>query len=91
MKQKEEDIDMEKKQMGPSWAAIVILLFLFWPVGLFMLIKKLTNRRYMLSGNNTGAYVAAAIMLLLGIGILSRGTGGAAIIVFGISYCEVPQ
>jgi hypothetical protein len=77
---------MEKKNMGPSWVAIVLLLLLIWPVGLFLLIKKLTNRRYMLSGKNTGAIVAAVIMLLFGISIVSGNGGSAGMVVFGISY-----
>jgi ribosomal protein L44E len=41
----------------------------------------------MLSGKNTGAYVAAGIMLFLGIMILLGGaTGGAVMVVWGISY-----
>lgn len=38
-----DDIEPSDKSKSPSWGVIILLLILFWPVGLFLLVKRLVN------------------------------------------------
>lgn len=51
---------MEKTKKSPSWVAIVLWFIFFWPVGVYLLIKKLTNDKSAAMHNSK---------ILLGIGI----------------------
>ncbi|MCR5254318.1 MAG: hypothetical protein K6D96_00170 [Acetatifactor sp.] len=51
---------MEKVKKSPSWVAIVLWFIFFWPVGVYLLIKKVTNDKSAAMHNSK---------VLLGIGI----------------------
>lgn len=51
---------MEKTMKSPSWVAIVFCFIVFWPLGVYLLIKRLTNDKSAAMHNSK---------ILLGIGI----------------------
>lgn len=67
---------MEKK--GTKWGWIIFWLFLFWPVGLFLLIKKLATDKAALMSRKTGALsVIGWILLIVGcMGFLAELSSG---------------
>lgn len=84
---------MEKKGIGWGW--IIFLLIIFWPVGLFLLIKKLATDKSALMSGKTGVLSAVALFLIVfgGMGFLgmlldtsgdSEGALGGAIIVIAM-------
>lgn len=53
---------MEKK--GTKWGWIIFWLIIFWPVGLFLVIKKLaTDKSALMSGKTTGLSVIGWILI----------------------------
>lgn len=63
---------MEKKGMGWGW--IIFLLIIFWPVGLFLLIKKLaTDKSALMSGKTRPISAAGWILVVIG-ALTSLGT-----------------
>lgn len=70
---------MEKK--GTKWGWIIFLLIFFWPVGLFLLIKKLATDKAALMSGKTGALsVVGWVLITIGcmgfIAELSSGPDG---------------
>lgn len=50
---------------GPSWAAVILLLILFWPVGLFLLIKKLSaDKTAAMSSGGKGLKVTGIVLIV---------------------------
>lgn len=50
---------------GPSWGAVIALLIIFWPVGLYLLIKKLsTDKTAAISGGGKGLKVAGIVLII---------------------------
>lgn len=50
---------------GPSWGAVIILLFVFWPVGLYLLIKKLSSdKAAAISSGGKGLKIAGIVMIV---------------------------
>jgi hypothetical protein len=69
---------VEKK--GTSWGVIIVCLIFIWPVGLFLLIRKLTTDKSALMSGKTG--------LLTGVGwflIIVGGIGSLSLLYDGIS------
>lgn len=60
---------MKNQKSTYSWTAVVIMLILFWPVGIFMLIGKLANDRSANFGGGAGI-VKLMGMALVGLGVL---------------------
>jgi Zn finger protein HypA/HybF involved in hydrogenase expression len=72
---------MEKK--GTSWGWIIFWLIIFWPVGLFLVIKKVANDKSVLMSGKTGALpVVGCILIVIGavgaIGTIANSSDGAA-------------
>lgn len=85
---------MEKKK-GMGWGWIIFFLIIFWPLGLFLLIKKLATDKSALMSGKTGVLLAVALFLIVfgGMGFLgmlldtsgdSEGVVGGAIIVIAM-------
>ncbi|MCL2250278.1 MAG: hypothetical protein FWC13_13560 [Oscillospiraceae bacterium] len=49
-----------------SWGWVILWLFLFWPIGLFMLIKRFSNRQVLMNSKTRAPAVAAWILIALG-------------------------
>jgi hypothetical protein len=62
---------MAKQDRGPSWIAITIGFILFWPVGLYLLIKKLTTDREAAVKRDSKIPVLGWILLIFGVFFLS--------------------
>ena len=53
-----------KGNTGPSWGVVILLLFIFWPVGLYLLIKKLTSdKTAAISSSGKGLKVTGIILI----------------------------
>lgn len=64
-----------------SWAVIIIALIVFWPVGLYLLYRKLSNERIVELQNSKALKVVGWFFLIIAIGMVtiisdsnSRGT-----------------
>ncbi|MDR1978051.1 MAG: hypothetical protein LBQ42_04890 [Synergistaceae bacterium] len=82
---------MEKK--STSWVWIIVWLIIFWPVGLFLVIKKLANDKSALMSGKTGvlSFVAWFLIVIGGMAFTGqfvsdtpRDNGGAAIVALGM-------
>lgn len=50
----QNSVKTEKKNGSPPWGLVIFLLFIFWPVGVFFLVKKLsTDKKASLSSGRT--------------------------------------
>lgn len=72
---------MEKKGIGWGW--IIFLLIIFWPVGLFLLIRKLaTDKSALMSGKTGKLSVIGWVLIVFGglgfIGIISDTSSGSS-------------
>lgn len=56
---------MENTKKSPSWVAIVLWFIFFWPVGFFLLIKKLSNDKSA-AMNNGNILLVIGIFFLFG-------------------------
>lgn len=66
-----------------SWPAIILALFLFWPLGLFLLIRKFSvDKRAAVSAGGSGLKTLGIILIVFGslgfIGLVSNPTPGMA-------------
>lgn len=53
------------KGAGPSWVAVVLLLIIFWPAGLFLLIKKLSaDKAAAISSGGKGLKVTGIVLVV---------------------------
>jgi len=67
---------MSRPKRPPSWAAIIIWLIFFWPVGLYFLLKRLTTDREAAVRKDGKTPVLGWIMMFAGIIILYSYFGG---------------
>jgi hypothetical protein len=58
---------MNQKQSSGSWVPVIILLIVFWPVGLFMLFSKLSKDKGAVFSGAKGLNVVAWILIGFGI------------------------
>lgn len=58
---------MAKQRMGPSWVAVILWLIFFWPVGLYLLVKKLTTDRRAVVEQDRKLPVVGWLMLFVGV------------------------
>ncbi len=87
---------IKKSGTGPSWGVVILLMFIFWPVGLYLLIKKLTaDKTAAISSGGKGLKVTGIILVvfaafgLLGFltsaaeqGVGSDDVGGIIVLLF---------
>lgn len=52
---------------SPSWGVVILVLILFWPVGLYLLCKKVSSNKSSASKRGTGIYTVGRIFVGLGI------------------------
>ena len=64
---------------GPSWAVVIVLLIVFWPVGLYLLIKKLSaDKTAAINSGGKGLKTAGIVLLVIaGFGFLGFVTSAA--------------
>ena len=52
------------KNAGPSWAVVVLVLFIFWPVGLYLLVKKLSaDKTAAISAGGKGLKITGIVLI----------------------------
>lgn len=78
---------MENK--GVSWGWTIFWLIIFWPVGLYLLIKKISNDKSALMSGKTGALaIVAWVLIVFGglgfIGMLSDTSGNSDGVIGGV-------
>ena len=56
-----------QRRSGVSWTAVIIMMFIFWPIGVFLLISKLANDRSASFGAGAG------IIRFIGFGLMFFG------------------
>lgn len=61
-----------KNAGSPSWALIIFLLILFWPIGLFFLVRKLSVDRQ--ASLSSGKKMTIWGWVIVGVGIMSWGS-----------------
>ena len=56
------------KGAGPSWAVVILVLFIFWPAGLYLLVKKLSSdkKAAISTTGGTGMKVLGIILIAFG-------------------------
>ena len=64
---------------GPSWAVVILLIIFFWPIGLFLLIKKLAaDKTATISSGGKGLKVTGIVLIVFAscgfLGFLSSAT-----------------
>ena len=63
---------------GPSWAAIIVWFITFWPVGLYLMIKKLTTDREAAVRRERKAPFMGWVLLCLGLFFFSSFSGSGS-------------
>lgn len=61
-----------KNASSPSWALVIFLLIIFWPIGLFFLVKKLSADRQ--ASLSSGKKMMIWGWIIVGVGVLSWGS-----------------
>ncbi len=87
---------MKKKKWSPSWIAIIICLFVFWPASILLIWKKLSTDRAAAMKNSKILRIIGIVFIILGLlslggasdsgtalGILIFYGGGGALIIWG--------
>jgi len=79
---------MVKQDRGPSWAAITICFIFFWPVGLYLLVKKLTTDREAAVRKDSKTPVLGWILMIIGVFFLSSylSGGGKALFIWAAFF-----
>ena len=69
-----------------SWTTIVIVLFIFWPIGLIMLFSKLSNDKTASFGDGAGVikFIGVVLVLFGGLMFFTLLLGDATMIVGGL-------
>lgn len=79
-----------KEKKSPRWGWIIFWLIVFWPVGLFLMIKKLNDKSALMSGNTKGLSIAGWVLVAFGaIGFwseISSGTFDASGVVLALVF-----
>ncbi len=63
---------------GPSWGTVIVLLILFWPVGLFFLYKKLTSDKTAILRNSQVLSIYGWVLAVIGILYVILGVASSA-------------
>lgn len=96
---------MDNTQKTPSWAAIVLWFIFFWPIGIYLLIKKLSTDKSATVTNNGKILLAIGIFFVLGAFIMlsslingesDKSTAVGGILFYGIGgvlmiYASIKQ
>jgi hypothetical protein len=74
-----------------SWTAIIIVLFIFWPVGLFMLFSKLSNDRTATFGGGAAMIkFIGVVLVILGVTMLATlSSGDASVATTGVIMAAI--
>lgn len=57
---------MNKYPKSPSWVPVILLLIFFWPVGLYLLFRKLSADTRIRGTKGKGLTVAGLILIIIG-------------------------
>ena len=69
---------MYKREHGPSWAIVILGLILFWPLGVYFLLKKLMTDREAAVKKDNKTPVLGWLLLFIGLFFISSFIGGRA-------------
>ncbi len=56
---------MESKKKSPSWVVIIILFIVFWPIGVFLMVKRISNDK-LAAGKYSKILMGIGIFFLFG-------------------------
>ena len=89
-------MDNTNSKIGPSWGVVIIAIILFWPIGFYLLFKKLLGDKSAVMHNSKVIGVIGYIMAFLGFVYVIMGITGESIegtaetritaVVFGIFF-----
>lgn len=89
-------MDNTNSKIGPSWGVVIIVIILFWPIGFYLLFKKLLGDKSAVMHNSKVIGVIGYIMAFLGFVYVIMGITGESIegtaetrttaIVFGVFF-----
>ncbi len=81
---------MIKQRTGPSWVAIILWLIFFWPVGLYLLIRKLTTDKRAVVEKDRKLPMVGWLMLFIGVVFLGAFfdsyQGGVTELLFAVFF-----
>lgn len=63
---------------GVSWGVVILLLFLFFPVGIILLVKKVTSEKHAYTQNAKAMNVLGWVLIALGLLYIVMGLTGEA-------------
>ena len=64
---------------GASWSVVILLLFVFFPVGIFLLVRKVTLEIDSYTKNGTVMQTLGGVLLALGLMYTFLGLTGAMV------------
>jgi len=70
---------MARQNQSPSWAAITICFIFFWPVGLYLLVKKLTTDKEAAVKKDSKTPVIGWLLIIIGMFFISSYFGSGKI------------
>lgn len=72
---------MQKKSF--SWGIIALMFFLFFPIGIWMLVKKMTDEKFNYIKNGKSLKILAWILIGFAVIYLIMGITGELVVIFG--------
>lgn len=77
---------MEQKKKSPSWVAIVLWFIFFWPVGVYLIWKKLSSDKAAAMKNSKVLRVIGIVFIFFGVVMLSEIGNDAGTALFGFLF-----
>ena len=74
---------MEQKNKSPSWIAIVLWFIFLWPVGVYLIWKKLSSDKAAAMKNSKVLRVIGIVFIFFGVVMLSEIGNDAGTALFG--------